>query len=55
MSSEQKTDHPTTISVVKKKEKRKKLKASTIKHVDNKVVTVTFTLFQDKICAIGEE
>ena len=30
--------------------------ANTAKHVvDNKVVTVTFTLFQDKICAIGEE
>ena len=29
---------------------------NTTKHVvDNKVVTVTFTLFQDKICVIGEE
>ena len=47
MSSEQKTDHPKPISVVKKKdEAHKKWKASTTKHVvDNKVVTVTFTLF----------
>ena len=30
--------------------------ANTTKHVvDNKVVTVTFTVFQDKICGIGEE
>ena len=57
MSSEQKTDHPKTITAVKKKnEAHKKLKANTTKHVvDNKVVTVTFTVFQDKICGIGEE
>ena len=53
MSSEQKTDHPKTISAVKKKdeaEAHKKLKANTTRHVvDNKVVTVTFTVFQDRI------
>ena len=55
MSSEQKTDHPKTISVVKKKdEAHKKLKANTARHVvDNKVVTVTFTVFQDRICGVG--
>ena len=58
MSSEQKTDHPKTISAVKKKdEAHKKLKANTTRHVfDNKVVKVIFiTVFQDKICEIGEE
>ena len=39
MSSEQKTDHPKTISAVKKKdEAHKKLKANTTRHVvDDKV------------------
>ena len=57
MSSKQKTDHPKTISAVKKKDKaHKKLKANTARHVvDNKVVTVTFTVFQDRIFGIGKE
>ena len=34
----------------------KKLKANTAKYVaDNEVVTVSFTVFQDKIWGIGEE
>ena len=57
MSSEQKTDHPKTISAVKKKdEAHKKLKANTTRHFfDNKVVKLISTVFQDKICEIGEE
>ena len=57
MSSEQKTDHPKTILAVKKKdEAHKKLKANTARHVvDNKVVTVTLTVFQDRIFGIGKE
>ena len=32
------------------------MKANTTKYVaDNEVVTVSFTVFQDKICGIGEE
>ena len=47
MSSEQKTDHLKTILAVKKKDEAlKKLKAKTTKH--DKVITVTFTLFQTK-------
>ena len=50
MSSEQKTDQLKTILAVKKRDEAlKKLKAKTTKHVvDDKVVTVTFTLFQTK-------
>ena len=48
MSSEQKTDHPKTISAVKKKDKAlSKLNKiiTTRQVVDNKVVIVTFTVF----------
>ena len=47
ISSEQKTDHPKTITAVKKKnEAHNKLIANTTKHVvDNKVVKVTFTVY----------
>ena len=59
MSSEQKTDHPKTISAVKNNdeaEAHKKLNANTARHVvNNKVVTVTFTVFQDRIFGIGKE
>ena len=50
MSSEQKN------AVKKKNEAHKKLIANTTKHVvDNKVATVTFAVFQEKISGIGEE